>query len=445
MRPASAFSPAAKWDNPFLQRLGTPLRILNQSAQVESRRSKSLPEAPERTRRCVEEALFMPTKLSRYLFLQTLGPFLVASFVLTGIIWLTQALRMLDVLITQGQTLLTFFELTALALPSTLMIVLPVSLFCAVLYALNKLIGDSEVVVMFSAGVSRAQLAVPIVAVAVATALLILSFSIYVAPAGMRELRIRLFEIRSDVATAMIREGMFNNPAQGLTVYVRERHSDGSTHGILVHDGRNPNEPITYMAESGSLIDQGDGLLFVMFNGSIQRVSREGNSTSPATILYFDKYTYDLSQYMNDQPTLTFEGRERYLHELLNPPADDAYAQRNRTKFIADAHERLVEGLYPIALTLIALAALLPAPFSRRGYASRLAVAAAIALGVRIAGFAIANAATQDLRIIPLMYLLPLGVSGVCVAMIAGARFDLMRNTARRRLLSLIRSERPAQ
>lgn len=385
----------------------------------------------------------MPASLSRYLFLQTLGPFLVASLVLTGIIWLTQALRMLDVLITQGQTLLTFFELTALALPSTLMIVLPVSLFCAVLYALHKLIGDSEIVVMYSAGVSRARLAMPIAAVAAVTSLLILLFSVYVAPAGMRELRIRLFEIRSDVATAMIREGTFSNPASGLTVYVRERDSDGSTHGILVHDGRNPEEPITYMAESGSLVDQGNGLLFVMFNGSIQRVSREGNSTNPATILYFDKYTYDLSQYMDDRPELAFESRERYFHELINPSPDDGYAQRNRKKLIADANERIVEGLYPIALTLIALAALLPAPFSRRGYASRLAIAAAVALGFRIAGFAVANAAAQDLRIIPLMYLLPVAVGGVCIAMIGGTRFDLMWQAARGQILDRLRRERP--
>jgi lipopolysaccharide export system permease protein len=379
----------------------------------------------------------MPTSLSRYLFLQTLAPFLVASFVLTGIIWLTQALRMLDVLITQGQTLLTFFQLTALALPSTLIVVLPVSLFCAVLYALHKLIGDSEIVVMFSAGISRARLALPIVALSVLTSLLILSFSIYVAPSGMRELRSRLYEIRGDVATAMIREGTFSNPAPGLTVYVRERDNDGTTRGILVHDGRNLQEPITYMAETGSLIDRGDGLLFVMFNGSIQRVSRQGEATSPATVLYFDKYTYDLSQYMQDRPPLTYESRERYLHELLDPAPDDEYAQRNREKFFADAHERIVEGFYPVALTLIALAALLPAPFSRRGYASRLAIAAALALGLRIAGFAIANAAVQDLRIVPLMYMLPAAASAVSIAFISGVRFDRWWLAAKRTALGL--------
>lgn len=377
----------------------------------------------------------MPTSLSRYLFLQTLGPFLVASFVLTGIIWLTQALRMLDVLITQGQTLLTFFELTTLALPSTLIIVLPISLFCAILYTLHKLIGDSEIVVMFSAGVSRWVVAMPLLSVAITTSIVILIFSVHVAPAGMRALKSRLYEIRSDVATSMIREGTFSNPASGLTVYVRERDADGTTYGILVHDGRNPKEPITYMAETGSLVDGPDGPLLVMFNGNIQRVSRENNGDAgAATFLYFDKYTYDLSQYIDERPSFSYEGRERYFHELVNPASDDVYAQQNREKLLADAHERIVEGFYPTMLALIALAALLPAPFNRRGYASRMAVAAAAALLIRILGFALANAASRDMYLATFMYLLPLSVCGVCIAVISGVRFSLAWQTARRML-----------
>lgn len=369
----------------------------------------------------------MLKSLSRYLFLQALGPFFVASFVLTGVIWLTQALRMLDVLITQGQTLLTFFQLTAFALPSTLIIVLPISLFCAILYTLHKLISDSEIVVMFAAGVSRWRVALPLLTIAMGTSAIILAFSIYIAPAGLRELKSRLYEIRSDVATSIIREGSFSNPASGLTVYVRERGADGTTYGILVHDSRNLKEPITYMAETGSLVRGPNGPLLVMFNGNIQRVSRGGDDEKGATtLLYFDKYTYDLSQYMETRPSVAYEGRERYFHELVNPAPDDLYGQQNRRKLLADAHERLVEGIYPVMLTLIALAALLPAPFNRRGYASRMALAAAAALAVRIAGFAVANAAGQNLHLIVPMYLIPIAVCAICIAVIGGVRFDVM-------------------
>lgn len=369
----------------------------------------------------------MLRSLSQYLFLQALGPFIVASIVLTGIIWLTQALRMLDVLITQGQTLLTFFQLTALALPSTLVIVLPISLFCAMLYTLHKLISDSEIVVMFSAGISRSVLATPFLVIAVATSALILLFSIYIAPAGLRELKSRLYEIRSDVATAMIREGTFTNPAQGLTVYVRERSADGTTYGILVHDSRNPKEPITYMAETGSLVDGPKGPLLVMFNGNIQRVSREGGKDmGAATLLYFDKYTYDLSQYIDTEQNFTYEGRERYFSELVDPALDDTYGQSHRQKLLADAHERLVEGVYPTMLTLIALATLLPAPFNRRGYASRMALAAVLALAIRLLGFVLANGAATSPYLIPLMYFVPSFVCGICIAIITGVRFDLL-------------------
>ncbi|MDP2122954.1 MAG: LPS export ABC transporter permease LptF [Parvibaculum sp.] len=362
--------------------------------------------------------------LSRYIFLQALGPLLLATVVLTGIVWLTQALRMLDVLIMQGQTLVTFFQLTALALPSTLVVVLPISLFCALLYTLHKLITDSEIVVMFSAGVSLWSVALPILTIALAVSVLVLSFSVYIAPAGLRELKTRLYDVRTDVASSMIREGTFTNPTAGLTVYVRDRAADGTTHGILVHDGRDPAEPITYMAETGSLVKGPRGPLLVMFNGNIQRVSRgAGKEMGAATLLYFDKYTFDMSAYIQDHPAIVYEGRERYFSELINPAPDDQYGHLRRDKLRAEAHERLVEGIFPLALALIALAALLPAPFNRRGYAMRMAVAAGAALGLRVVGFALANASQNNLNLVPLVYLVPVAVCAVSLAVLGGVRF----------------------
>ena len=367
--------------------------------------------------------------LSRYIFVQALGPFIVATAVLTGIIWLTQALRMLDVMITQGQTLIAFFQLTALALPSTLIIVLPISLFCALLYTLHKLITDSEIVVMFSAGVSLWSIAKPILAIAIAVSFVVLSFSVYIAPAGMRELKSRIYDIRTDVTSSMIREGTFTNPTTGLTVYVRERAPDGTTHGILVHDSRNPDEPITYMAETGSMVQGPRGPLLVMFNGNIQRVSRDdAEERGAATLLYFDKYKFDLSPYLKNQPVLVYEGRERYFSELVNPSEDDQYGQSRRDKLLADAHERLVEGIFPMALALIALAALLPAPFNRRGYAVRMAAAAGAALVLRVAGFAFADAAQNNLNLVLLMYLIPLGACALALSIIGGVRFGPLLN-----------------
>jgi lipopolysaccharide export system permease protein len=366
--------------------------------------------------------------LTRYIFWQAAGPFLVATFTLTGIIWLTQALKMLDVLITQGQTVGTFFELSLLALPSAVNTVLPIALFCALLYTLNKLITDSELVVMFSAGVSRWSITVPVLTLTALVMVVVIALNLYFMPAGMRELRQKLFAIRGDVATSLIREGAFTNPVPGLTVYVRSRTPEGSIRGILVHDERNLAQPVTYMAETGELVRSSEGARLVMYNGNIERVIRNPKANeSPVSLLYFDKYTYDLTQYASAQKATEYEVRDRYLNELFNPASTDLYGQMYRARLRAEGHDRLVAALYPLMFSMIALAALLPAPFNRRGYTLRIAGAAVVAIVARVIGFGLVNIAASQPIFIPLIYLLPLGICAAAGAVISGTRFDVLR------------------
>lgn len=366
--------------------------------------------------------------LTRYIFLQSAVPFVLSTFVLTGIIWLTQALRMLDLLITQGQTLGTFFQLSVLALPSAVNTVLPIALFCALLYTLNKLISDSELVVIFSAGISRWAVMFPVMMLVSITMIVVLFLNVYLMPAGMRELRYRLFQIRGDIATSMIREGSFANPVSGLTVYVRARTPNGGIKGILVHDERVPGKPITYMAESGELVRTAEGPRLVMYNGNIERVSAtQGPKQSPVSILFFAKYTYDLSQYNSENPVTEYEARERFLPDLFNPASNDYYAQQFKQKLRAEGHDRLVAALYPAMFALIALAVLLPAPFNRRGYTLRIAMGAVAAILARLTGFSLYNLSTSDPAAIPLIYLMPVTVCLICAALIWGVTFDSLK------------------
>ena len=357
--------------------------------------------------------------LTRYILVQAAGPFAFATVVLTGIIWLTQALRMLDLMIIQGQSAGTYFLLTALALPGVLNIVLPIALFCAVLFALNKLISESEMVVMFAAGASRREIARPVLMLAGATSVVVLIFGLYVAPASLRELKSRLFEIRADFATSMLREGEFTNPVRGLTVYVRERSPDGLIRGILVHDNRVPKRPSTYMAETGALIRTDAGPRLVMYNGNIQRSGTSSGGDDSLTLLYFDKYSYDLTQYMTGQQDKYFEARERFLYDLFYPAPDDVYGRNFADQLTAEGHDRLVAPLYPFMFAFVALAALVTAPFSRRGYAVRIIGAFAVALALRILGISLVNLTAGAPTLAITMYLLPISVIAACIAVLA--------------------------
>src|SRR5207344_3116298 len=100
--------------------------------------------------------------LSIYVLRQLAGPVALFAFLLTGGVWLSQSLRLLDLVINRGQSAPTFVYLPFLLLPSLLVIILPIAFFAGTLFGLHKLNADSELVVMSSAGFSRTQIAVPV-------------------------------------------------------------------------------------------------------------------------------------------------------------------------------------------------------------------------------------------------------------------------------------------
>src|SRR5690349_9868200 len=101
-------------------------------------------------------------RLSTYVLGQMIGPTLLFAFLLTAVILLTQSLRLLDLVINRGQSAPTFIYLTVLILPGLLVIILPIAFFFGALFTLSRLNGDSELVVMASAGYSQRQLAAPV-------------------------------------------------------------------------------------------------------------------------------------------------------------------------------------------------------------------------------------------------------------------------------------------
>ena len=100
-------------------------------------------------------------QIERYLFRTATTAAVSGLVVLTGVVWVTQALRQIDLITSKGQTILIFLMITGLALPSLVAIIAPVALFAGILYTLNKLNGDSELVVMAASGVSPIRLLRP--------------------------------------------------------------------------------------------------------------------------------------------------------------------------------------------------------------------------------------------------------------------------------------------
>ena len=93
------------------------------------------------------------SSLDKYILRQCLTPLVLILVVTTAIVWMTQALQRVDIIIEHGQGLGIFLYLSLLIIPSLLAVIIPFALFGAVVYALHRLHSDSEIAVMFAAGV----------------------------------------------------------------------------------------------------------------------------------------------------------------------------------------------------------------------------------------------------------------------------------------------------
>lgn len=357
------------------------------------------------------------TQFAGYIFRQTLWPTLFFLVLLAGVVWLSQGLKMLDVILNRGQTAGTFLELTVFVLPSLLTLVLPISLFCAVLYTLNRLYTDSEIVVMWSAGVGRWSIAMPIIVLGLITTAAGYFLSLYLMPAGYRAMKDRIYEIRADIASGLFQEGSFTYPIKGVTVFVREIARDGELKGIFVNDTRK-GSPGTHMAESGRLVRTPRGPMLIMKNGtSIRPMAEKG---SGPLFVQFQEYQYLPEEFSQVPKAGTREYTERYLSELLFPDASIPWEAKNRGRLISEGHMRLSTPLFNLALPMIAIVSLLCGSFSRRGFARRIVLAVAVALFARILAVAAHSLVQNNLSLVFLHYLIPLATIVVCAALISG-------------------------
>jgi lipopolysaccharide export system permease protein len=344
--------------------------------------------------------------LERYILRILVSAFFSALFGLTAVIWITQALRELDLLTAKGQTIMIFFLVTAMSLPALITVVAPVALFAAVIYTLNKLNSDSELIVMSAAGVSPMRLLKPFIALTVAVSLLVGYLTIHLMPSSFRDLRDLVTKIRADFVANIVKEGMFTSLESGVTFHYRERGQGGALLGIFMQDRREKGRTNVYIAERGQAVEHEGKSYLVLEKGSIQR-QQQGNQDS--SIVAFERYAIDLSALSSDAEQVVYKPRERTTQELLFPNREEFYYQFQQGRFRSELHDRLTAPLYPFALMMIAFVALGQARTTRQSRGAAVFGAVLVIGGLRILGFAAASAAIGNPHLTLLMYLIPLG------------------------------------
>ncbi|MBQ8103152.1 MAG: LPS export ABC transporter permease LptF [Afipia sp.] len=337
-----------------------------------------------------------------YIVRTTLLAFLLILVSLTGVIWITQALRGIDLMTGQGQSILVFLGVTGLAIPLLAMIIAPIALLIAVMHTLNRLATDSEIIVMNAAGLSPGRLLRPFMYATCVVSLLVAFLSIYFAPECLRALRRWQTEIGADVLTNILRPGEFQRLGP-LTIRIQGRQPGGLLVGIFIDDQRNPAERIDILADRGTVQKNERGSFLILQDGNLQRF--ETGKKDPALVA-FNSYAFDLSQFSNVVQNVTYGPRERSIRDLISPPPDDPIFKRVPGEFRAELHDRIFAPIYPFVFILMAFAILGAPRTTRQNRNFAIAVLVVGILVLRIAGFGLSTVSTSKPLAIPAQYLL---------------------------------------
>jgi len=209
------------------------------------------------------------------------------------------------------------------------------------------------------------------------------------------------WDVRYSFTNILLREGVFNTISNTTTVYLRERTGRDELRGLLIHDTRDPEKESTIIAERGAVADTPTGPRVLMFDGSRQELNIKTNKLS---ILYFDRYSFDLGGAAAKPEDRFREPRERSTDELLFLEKTDVGNPNDFGRFVVEAHQRFTGPLGALGFGLIAFLFIVYGEYSRRGQASRIINAAALFVILEICQVGLINTVARNLFLLPVLY-----------------------------------------
>ena len=346
--------------------------------------------------------------IERYILRKAVSATLIILCSLAGVVWIIQALKGIDIINSNGQTILAYLSLTTLAVPNLLVAIIPVALLLSTISTINTLNSNTELVVVTASGCSNWTIAKPLIILAFICSLFAGLVGHVVSPLSLIKLKSYVTEMRADLVSILIQEGSFNKIGDGLTFHISERKAGGILSGILISDERDKDIAIIYTAKEGILTRSDKGSFLKLKDGEIQQINRKDDSI---TLINYQSYIFDLSSFSGNasQKDSVVRTKERTTFELFNPDPDDAIYKNYPGRFSSEIHERFSEMLWPFAYVCMVLAFAGQARSNRQSFSTSITAAAISVIVARGMGFSAISSLKSDPSAIYTVYLLPIG------------------------------------
>lgn len=347
--------------------------------------------------------------IERYIFGKAAYAALIVLGALVGVVWVVQALREIDIIASNGQSIWTFLSITFLVVPNLAQAIVPLALLIAAVNTINTMNANSELVVVSASGCSNWTIAKPLLVLALLCSLFTGLVAHVISPYSLQKVKLLVTEMKADLVSVVLQEGTFNTIEDGLTFHVGERGAAGLLSNIVISDDREANVSAVYSAKEGIVTRTGFGSFLILKDGEIQQTDHKEQSV---TLIKYQSYAFDLSSFSGKSTAPKTRIKERPTWQLLSPDPRTKEYQDNPGRFRQQIHERFSEMLWPFANVLMILAFSGQARSSRQNFGSAIATAVVLLVIARGIGFSAVSALKSDPTAVIYAYGVPLS----CIA-----------------------------
>lgn len=338
--------------------------------------------------------------LTWYIFRQCVVTLFITSLAIIGIVWLSQILRLVELLVNKGALFIDFINITISAFPFWLLIILPISATIGTTIVLSRMQQDKEIIAMTAAGISPLRIAVgPIILGILITAFLIIN-SAYIIPKTYSYYKTIMTNLRAAAPIVILQPGVFTDISKGLTIYINDKESENVFQDVFIHDNREKNTVIEIYADKATISIGEKAPIIYLFNG----IRTEFTDTSEkAVILEFETYQLTIVESSTGRNNRKKDYNEMLISELLFA---EVKTEQFKREMRAEGHFRITAPLIGLPMIMMTLAVFMRSGYKRSNYWSQISTIIALAVLSEVLLITSRSLTVQMPALYPLMYMI---------------------------------------
>ncbi|MDD2308714.1 MAG: LPS export ABC transporter permease LptF [Desulfuromonadaceae bacterium] len=291
--------------------------------------------------------------LSLYIIREITSLFLLGIVIFTLVLLMGRLIKLTELVVSYGVPLADVSRMILYLVPSFLVFTIPMAFLLAVLLAFGRLSADNEIIIIKASGMSLTQMMPPVILCASVAVLLALGASTLGVPWGNSAFKELSFKVLKRNISATIREKTFWDDIPGVVMYTDRYDEQSQTlKGVIIHDGRNPERPMTIFAHDGvvTAVDGSRALLLSLHDGTIHMAGAGGLYR----LVHFGEYSMTVGD-NGGSGEISRNESDMGLSELQRRIEDPGISVMDRLKTSAELHSRFT---FPFASLVFAILAI---------------------------------------------------------------------------------------